>query len=201
MEPAYNEFSLTYFYCNYGEAGRRDPSSILRSIVKQLCLQSPTGSLPESVLAIYNKRQQENDSRPLDIDEIKGLLVNLSAGFLQTTIVIDALDECDRGTREILFDILEFVMFLAKTPIKIFATSRDDGDLMTRLEMLPNVYIQQGQNDGDITLFINSEITACTTNRKLLNGVVADDLRERIVSTLQGKAHGMYVCPRLGKQD
>lgn len=44
MEPAYNEFSLAYFYCNYGEAGRRDPASILRSIVKQLCLQSPTGN-------------------------------------------------------------------------------------------------------------------------------------------------------------
>lgn len=202
MEPAYNEFSLAYFYCNYGEAGRRDPASIFRSIVKQLCLQSPTGSLPESVLAIYNKRQQDSDSRPLDINEIKDLLVNLSAGFLQTTIVIDALDECDRGTRDILFDVLEYVMSLAKNPIKIFATSRDDGDLMTRLEMSPNVYIQQGQNDGDINLFINSEVKACITNRKLLNGVVADDLREKIVSTLQEKAHGMYLCPpRLGRQN
>lgn len=42
----------------------------------------------------------------------------------------------------ILFDVLEYVMSLAKNPIKIFATSRDDGDLMTRLEMSTNVYIQ-----------------------------------------------------------
>lgn len=45
-----------------------------------------------------------------------------------------------------------------------------------------------------------SEVKARITNRELLNGVVADDLRERIVSTLQEKAHGMY-APYLGKRD
>lgn len=123
MEPAYNEYALAYFYCNYGEAGRRDPESILWSIIKQLCIQSPTGTVPESILAIYNKRMREGDRRPVDINKIKGLLVNLAAGFLQTTIVIDALDECDKGTREILVDILEDVMAVAKHPTKILAIS------------------------------------------------------------------------------
>lgn len=131
--------------------------------------------------------------RVTGVNEIKGLLVNLAAGFLQTTIVIDAPDERDKGTREILVDILEDMMAVAKHPIKIFATSRDDGDLMMRLEKSPNVYIQEGENHKGITLFIDSEIDTFVRKGRLLGGVITQDLREKIVDTLKEKAHGMYV--------
>lgn len=197
MKPKTKEHSLAYFYCNYKEEQRRDPASILRSLVKQLCLLSPgEGSLatfPEPVLAVYNNRRDKGDlSNLLSLDESKDLLIKLSVGFLKTTIVIDALDECDRNTRRNLFDLLEQVVSSAKqNPVKIFVTSRDDGDLMTKFQDSPNVYIQERDNSGDIDHYIQTEIEACITGKRLLRGNVSLDLQNRIIAALQAGARGM----------
>lgn len=194
MEPKQKEHSLAYFYCNYKEAGRRDPASILRALVKQLCLMSPEETFPAPMLSIYKRRKKDADlSNLLSVDEIKFLLVDLSAGFLQTTIVIDALDECDRDTRGIIFDVLEHVMSAPKNPVKIFVTSRDDGDLRRRLENSPNVYIQEGDNSNDICRYIDSEIHICIKTGKLLEGEVDDTLKAHIIEALRKGARGMYV--------
>lgn len=197
MEPKTKGCSLAYFYCNYKEEQRRDPASILRSLVKQLCLLSPgEGSLatfPEPVLAVYSERKDKGDlSRLLSLKESKDLLIKLSAGFLKTMIIIDALDECDRSTRRSLFDLLEQVVSSAKqNPVKIFVTSRDDGDLMIKFEDSPNVYIQERDNSGDIDHYIQTEIEACITAKRLLRGNVSLDLQNRIVAALQAGARGM----------
>lgn len=197
MKPKTKEHSLAYFYCNYKEEQRRDPASILRSLVKQLCLLSPgKGSLatfPEPVLAIYNKRKEEGDlSNLLSLGESKDLLIKLTAGFLKTTIVIDALDECDRNTRRNLFNLLEQVVSSAKkNPVKIFVTSRDDGDLMTKFGDSPNVYIQERDNSADIDHYIQTEIEACITEKRFLCRDVSLDLQTRIIAALQAGARGM----------
>lgn len=190
--------SLAYFYCNYKEDQRRDPASILRSLVKQLCLMSRSG-FPEPVLSIYKKRNRDADlNNLLSVAECKELLITLSAGFLRTTIVIDALDECDPDTRGSLCDVLEQAVSSSKTsktsnrnPVKVFITSRNDGDLRRRFEGSPNVYIQERDNSDDIKLYIKTEIEACIRRKELLDGVVGLQLKERIVRALETGACGM----------
>lgn len=143
---------------------------------------------------MYEERKKEADlARPLDVYEIKNLIVQLSAGFQRTTIVIDALDECDGDTRKALFDVLDSAISGSKTPIKIFVTSRDDGDIRRRLEKSPNVYIQEGDSSGDIDCYIYSEIETCIKDGRLLEGNVDSNLKEHIIKALQKGARGMYV--------
>lgn len=192
-ETKSGECSLSYFYCNYKEEQRRDPASILRSLVKQLCLQSPGDSFPEPVLTIYNKRVKDaNLTSLLNIEESKHLLIGLSAGFLRTTLIIDALDECDTETRGSLFNAIEEVVSLSKrNPVKAFITSRDDGDVRRKFKNSPNVYIEERDNSSDINHYIKTEIEACIDREELLDGIVSKDLQEKIVSALEAGARGM----------
>ncbi|KAH0608757.1 uncharacterized protein H6S33_001891 [Morchella sextelata] len=193
VRPKYNEHCIAYFYCNYKESGRREPESILRSIVKQICLQSPTASLPEPLLSIYRQRVTDDDlGRNLDIVEIKDLLVKLCGGFLQTAIVIDALDECYEETRWKILDILKHVLD-STLNIKIFVTSRNDADLRRALEGSPDVFIQERDNTEDINLYIDSEIEVYMTKRRFLCGHISDELKKRITEKLREKAHGMFL--------
>lgn len=195
MEPKTTEYSLAYFYCNYKEDQRRDPASIVRSLVKQLCLRTPgigsSSSFPDPVLSLYNKRKADADlSNTLSINECKDLLIRLSAGFRRTTIIVDALDECDPDTRGKLCDLLTDVVS-SSMGVKIFITSRDDGDLRTKFEESPNVYIQERDNSDDINCYIEGEIKACIKAKVLLGGKVSLDLEKHIIDALQLGAHGM----------
>lgn len=131
-------------------------------------------------------------SRLLTVEECKTLLVRLSTGFLRTTVIIDALDECDPHTRGSLFNVLEEVVSSPKhTPVKAFVTSRDDGDLRRKFKNSPNIYIQERDNEGDISQYIKAEIEGCIRREELLGGMVSEALRGRIVDALEAGAHGM----------
>lgn len=128
----------------------------------------------------------------LSIEECKQLLIELSAGFLRTTLIIDALDECDPHTRAKLFNVIEEVVSLStRNPVKAFITSRDDRDVRRKFKNSPNVYIQERDNSSDIKHYIKTEIDACIHREEILDGNVSKDLQGRIVSALEGGAHGM----------
>lgn len=129
-------------------------------------------------------------SNLLNVAESKNLLIQLSAKFLRTTIIIDALDECDPYTRGSLCDVLDDVVSSSKL-VKVFVTCRDDGDLRKKFEDSPNVYIQERDNSKDINHYIKSEIRACIRRKALLGGVVDLELEQRIVHALENGAHGM----------
>lgn len=97
--------------------------------------------------------------------EYQELLVSLLAGFLQTTIIIDAFDECEPKTRRELFDVLQAALpkdGSSGGPIKILITSREDGDLADIYKQLLKIDIRSGLVDitSDISLYINSELEA-----------------------------------------
>lgn len=185
--------AIAYFYCNYREEERRDPASILRALVKQLCLAVPEKTLPKSILSIYQKREDSgHTSGPLSLDESKDLILGLSARFSQTTIVIDALDECNRATRRDLFRVLKQIL-ASTNHTRIFVTSRNDGDIRDMLVGLPSHYINATDNTKDIDIYINSEI-----ENRFNEGLLPKDgdyvaLKDEIISTLSEGAKGMYV--------
>lgn len=141
---------------------------------------------------MYNKREAKADLRnTLTVEECKTILIGLSYGFLRTTIVIDALDECHAETRGALFDALEHVVSSSLNPIKVFVTSRDYADLRRKFEKSPNVYIQERDNSHDINQYIRTEIHNCIKRGEILCGQADSDLERHIVGALEGGARGM----------
>lgn len=175
---------VVYFYCNRNDPQRRDPTTILQAIVKQVSLALP--GLPKLVVTEYDKRVKDGfASGSLGFQECYTLLVSLLDIFPQTTIIIDALDECDLVGRSRLLEVLTTIA-QSSANVEIFISSRDDKDIKLKLNSLPNHYITAQDNKGDIKRFIDREIRKSITNHQL-----SDPLRNRIQCALQKKANGM----------
>lgn len=96
--------------------------------------------------------------------ESKNLLIELSTGFQQTTILIDAIDECDEHTRGILLDVQEFLERSAPNLIKTFITSRGDGLTRRRLDRVLKISVP-----ANVTLGLENHISEVV--REKCNGL------------------------------
>lgn len=187
------QHALAFFYCNYRDAARRDPAIALGALVKQLCLHSPIEHLPKPVLSIYEARENSGHlSGALRSNESRDLIVQLSTGFAQTNIVIDAVDECDRDKRRDLFEILQHIVASTRN-VRILLTGRSDGDIQRILCDIPSHYIETRDNQSDIETYIHSEIERCCRTGLLGHREIDEELKSEIITTLIEKADGMYV--------
>ena len=118
--------------------------------------------------------------------DCKSLLLDLVNTYPRTTLVLDALDECEKHKRLELIAILDHVLAEALNPVKIFISSRPDGDIKERLRDRANIGINASDNQDDISRFVNSEITKHRKWRKM-----PAQLQTQIVETLQEKSQGM----------
>ena len=183
---------LVYFYCKRDEPDRQDPTKIMQSLVKQLSVQLPGDGVPKPVLDEYEKREENAfGSRHSIFQECQNLIVSLLDIYPRTTILIDALDEIDRQSRKPFLVALNTIAQASKNLVKIFVSSRDDDDIILKLQSVPNLYINAADNAGDIERFIHREINNSIDGCTLLRGDVDGQLKSQIVSTLVEKADGM----------
>lgn len=196
-DDAYDSLSapLAYFYCsrNRAEPERADTDEILRCIARQLCRDKPELPICEALKHLYGKmgKPPAGQKRP-PLDLTVGLIMKVLQDN-PATIVIDALDECDVATRYRLFEVLDALVTKSSNIVKVFLTSRNDGDIVCRLSTTPNIYIDAHKNRADIARFVHGEVQNAISKGLMLNGNVSDGLRTRILFTLDQRAHGTYV--------
>lgn len=183
---------FAYFYCNRNETERQDPDCVFRAILRQLAC-TKTGELYAPVIDYYKALKNDGfASGDLGIRDSTNLIIQLlKEVYPKTTIVIDALDECDPKARENLFEALQNITSLAPDLVKIFVSSRDDDDIKQNFEGLPNLYIEANDNAEDIARFVESKVSECIQKRKLLKGKVKPQLKESICKSLSNDANGM----------
>ncbi|KAL7273442.1 hypothetical protein RUND412_003714 [Rhizina undulata] len=186
-----NNDAVLYFYCKHGEKERQDPLSILSTLVKQLSLlMSPEGSqLPQPVVSIFKKH--DSKSGKLQLSESQELIASLAKNFVRTTIVIDALDECDKELREELLIALKAIRKSSARVFKIYVTSHPANDIELKLEGVPNIYFHSSDNSGDIAAFVKAEIEKCILEKLLLRGDATPDLKGSIIEKLTKGADGL----------
>lgn len=189
--------SPAYFYCsrNAAEPERSDPDVILASIARQLACSQPNSPLfPPAVEKYEDARMTGSSGKNLGLDESRELILQLVEYHDMTTIMIDALDECDTKTRSDLLYALQMILQDAKSLVKIFVSSRDDGDIKCELQDYPNLTIESGKNSHDISAFVRSETEQLIKRGKLLrNSRAKDELRALVIREVIEKAGGMYV--------
>ena len=110
---------------------------------------------------------------------------------MPVTILIDALDECRSSQRHELLGALDVILERSAHLVKVFVSSRDDIDIVLRLQEHPNIYISVGDNTEDIEKFIQSEIQKAQSDRRLLKGTISPELTELITENLTETAGGM----------
>ncbi|KAJ5813170.1 hypothetical protein N7447_010193 [Penicillium robsamsonii] len=178
---------FAFFYCDKNEPRRAQPLSILQSIVRQL---STTAKHPEStqtkLCELYNKCRSAGSAFSLEQCK-EQIQVSLDI-FENTTIVIDAMDECNPDSRDELTDALNsFVSQSNKRQVKIFISSRPDPDLKVQLKNAPNVGINASDNKGDIQKYLNVELDKLAKKNPFIGR-----LKSKILDTLLGRCQGMF---------
>ena len=140
----------------------------------------------------YEDRKRDGFAAgPLTIAESTALIIELSHSHQLTTIVIDALDECDPALRSELFDSLTEILRDSKGLVKILVSSRNERDIICELTGCLNLEIEARKNKTDITHFVNYEVDDLIRKKRLLYGNFPDDLRQMIKQVLCEKASGM----------
>lgn len=191
-----------YFYCsrNPAEPRRSDPASILASLARQLSTTEPQGSeqlgpLLEETASLYQKKEAEAfASKCPNFRESTDLIRKLLEHFKDATmtIVLDALDECNQASRRQLLVWLGDLLEASPCLLKVFVSSRDDHDIVLKLDSYPNLELSSDRNAADIRLFVEQETHRLVNDGSLLYGSTKkDELRDKIICELTSRAHGM----------
>lgn len=99
-----------YYYCsrNAAEPERSNPEVVLASIARQLACSKPGSPvLPPAETNYQDARLTGSFQKHLDLDKSCELILQLVDYHDMTTIVIDALDECDKKSRSRLIERLQ----------------------------------------------------------------------------------------------
>lgn len=165
----------------------------MSALVKQLCCSEVGSALQTAVVDVYKAREKAGfSSNSLAFQESLDLIISLASTYTETSIVVDALDECDPLNRRKFLDSLETIIKSASGLVKIFVSSRDDFDIVRKLDGVPNLWIEANDNKDDIERFVEAEIKRCIDSHELLDGDVNEELQRRIITTLTEGSNGMY---------
>ena len=186
---------LAYFYCsrNNQEPARSSPEAILASLARQLQSLENDTSIPWPALTLYRSKETEGFiSGNLTVEETSDLLVDLIACSSSTTLVLDALDECNRENRGILLDALQEILVKSAGVAKVLVSCREEGDLVYELRKHPGLKISSDKNSRDISAFVRTETQRLVDKGRLLRHSHAkEELKTLIITKLIDKADGM----------
>lgn len=179
-----NHEGFAFFYCNRNELNLRQPLSVLRSFVRQLAtLRSNPNSMQKRIREFYTSSRQKG-SEPT-MSDCKELILGFLNIYPKTTLILDALDECEKHKRSELIKIFECFLMQAQNPVKIVISSREDGDIKARLREKANIRIEVSDNKEDISKYVKDEIVKHDKWSRMSPVLQAD-----IVETLQEQSQG-----------
>ncbi|KAJ5493724.1 Galactose oxidase/kelch beta-propeller [Penicillium fimorum] len=201
------DFAHAYFYCsrNTAEPQRANAQSILGCIARQLSSPSSSQPLAPPTLALYRKLHlADGSTRVPSLYQCRDLIIELSEAHSRTTIVVDALDECSREERAELVEALEYIIDNLISLVKIFVTSREEGDLRLSIQAHSGVQVTWVENGSDIEKFVDFETDRLVTKNQLLPYIrvksTKEDLKALIKEDTMSKANGMFRWAQLQLQ-
>lgn len=163
LSTSNNDEAFAYFYCNKQDPSRSEPKEILRSLIRQLATgpwneSANNTAVHKKVHELWEKSQSQGISSIFS--EWEACLRALIATYPRTTIVLDALDECNDIKRQ---DLINLLVNLATRdsevqPVKIFVAARPEGDVRQHLEKYYLIRMQEEHNAEDIACFVRAKV-------------------------------------------
>ncbi|KAF8537917.1 hypothetical protein BDD12DRAFT_911128 [Trichophaea hybrida] len=190
--------ALAYFYCDRNQTDRQSYEQIMRSFVRQLSTPWGGDTIPSCIDNSYTQKEKPGfASGSFTFQECCVLVPELLKSYKKVTLILDALDECDRSTRHHLINELnKLVNDSSSCIIKILISSRPDKDIKHRFHVVPNISIGATDNHDDIKKFITNSIDSSPPDWR--DEVTSTPgLQEDIINTLQEKADGMFQWAKL----
>ena len=182
--------SRAYFYCAkaVSEPARSEPSEILGSILRQISTDSTRKTIHDVVVNQYKHSELEAEvdgfTRGLDIPSLLRLILDIQA-TKPAVIVVDALDELQKSDRyELINALKEICRDVVSSAIKLFLTSRDDGQILALLSNCLKVRIEADTNRDDMQAFVRHHVDFAARSCSLLDGNITLKLQADLTQTL-----------------
>ncbi|KAJ3519472.1 hypothetical protein NM208_g14114 [Fusarium decemcellulare] len=159
INNAGEEDAIAFFYCKRDEENRRRPQDILRSILRQLSstvTQCEDGKIHPTLQGLTDKLSARG--AVLDISTCKDLVVQFLEDYSRTTIILDALDECEKEMRSELMNVFD-QLAREGNRLRIFLSSRTDDDIRQHFRSRPIIEIQATDNHCDISTFVHERLS------------------------------------------
>lgn len=185
LEVHPNQEGFAFFYCNRNEDERRGVLQVLTAFVRQLATIAREKNYIEIHLKQYYYDNKFSTKLPM-IKDCKKFLLDLMNLYPRTTIISDGLDELEGPDRTELVEVFEDLLTESSNPLKIFITSRPEGDILEILEDRDNIELSFATNNEDISKFIESSIVK---HRKW--GGMEQVLKDQIIKTPNEQSKGM----------
>lgn len=185
LQRVKNHEGFAFFYCNRNDKLRTDPLSILQCYLRQLSSAANSKHHVQSRIeeAYKDLRGMGSD---LDWTTCTNLLLESLNLYPKSTLVLDALDECDPNVRVNLIHTLDSLVSRSHNPVKVFIASRPDKDITNQFLNTPNIEIRPGDNQDDIERFIKKHLVELASSN-----INLARLKDRIATVLLDNAQGM----------
>ena len=184
------EAGVAYFYCEYKDTQKQQPSAIISSILMQLAKQNL--KVFKKLQAFFQEYQKDKGSSPPEFDELRNNFSTFVADtFREVIIALDAIDECmdRRGIMDGLQSITEM------TPsVKVIVSSREEQQIVNAYQewsffQKDDTRINQSDVTDDIESFVKAEVIIRIKEKRLK--LRDESLKKTIVGALVDGAHGM----------
>ncbi|KAK8015801.1 hypothetical protein PG991_008689 [Apiospora marii] len=189
LNRALADEGVAYFFCDRSREDRREPVSVLCSLVRQLtCCREGNRIMPCARDMYLGKKSRGFASDHLTLKECRELLVKLAGIYTQTTIIIDGLDECDERTRHSLMESIDYIFTQTPRLVKVFIASRDDKDIKDRYGGGENLTIRACDNQEDINTYVKTKMELRRWCREKMTKQTKDNIEE----VFSRKSNGMF---------
>ncbi|KAF5722641.1 het-E-1 heterokaryon incompatibility protein [Fusarium mundagurra] len=172
-----SDSSVTILYGNRRSWGRKDFSRVKIQEVERGMIHVALRDLPNRL---------ELEGTTLDVSTCEHLIGKLVEDYSRTTIVLDALDECDRNTREELMRILGNLTY-GSSKLRVFISSRPDEDIIRHFKGTPVMEMQTADNEEDISSFVKDKLFR---DSRWAN--ISHEFQEEVKSAFHEKSQGMF---------
>jgi Cdc6-like AAA superfamily ATPase len=166
---------IAYIYCNFRRSEEQKLDDLLASILKQLSETLP--SLPKAVRELYERYKTKRPST----DELLRALQSLATSYARVFVVVDGLDECERGCRMRLIE--EAFNLQARYGVNIFMTSRFLPEITDKFDKFCSFEIRATRED--IKRYLDNHIRQ--------SSFTIQDMQEEIKIIILDAVDGMYV--------
>ncbi|KAL8721231.1 MAG: hypothetical protein Q9225_002043 [Loekoesia sp. 1 TL-2023] len=180
------DVGLAYFYCDYKELRKQEPSKLLCTLLSQLARQKKT--VFQRLQTFVQERCKENPASVPTHDELRSNFATfLEGAFKQVILVVDAIDESTQ--RKCMISDLK--TFSKNCPfIKVLVSSREELDITQAFRSFPNVKINQSDVVNDIESFVKAEVAARIREKELT--IRRPELQQTICDKLVSRSEGMF---------
>lgn len=181
---------LAYFYCDYKDKAKQQPSAIISTILMQLAKQN--NEVLNKLRAFFLEQQKDSRTASPGFDELRSNFSSFVVdAFEEVIIVVDAVDECtDR--RCIMYGLQSIV---ETTPsAKVLVSSREESQIVDAFQEWSfsgkrDARIKESDVADDIESFVKAEVTTRIRAKKLK--LRDGSLKKTIVEALVKGADGM----------